>query len=97
MDKEYIKSLKCSLFDEESAAKIIKALNCKTRRDILRLLEKGPKGIWEIAEALNVPLSTISEHISVLTKAGIISVIRRVSDRGFAKIVSRQYEKSKLK
>ena len=97
MDKEYIKSLKCSLFDEESAAKIIKALNCKTRRDILRLLEKGPKGIWEIAEALNVPLSTISEHISVLTKAGIISVIRRVSDRGFAKIVCRQYEKIEIK
>ena len=59
MDKEYIKSLKCSLFDEESAAKIIKALNCKTRRDILRLLEKGPKGIWEIAEALNVSVAEV--------------------------------------
>ena len=97
MDKEYVKTLKCSIFDEDRVEKIVKALNCKTRRNILRLLEKGPKGIWEIAETLNSPLSTVSEHISVLTAAGIISVIRRVSDRGYAKIVSRQYEKIEIK
>ena len=97
MDKEYVKTLKCSIFDEDRVEKIVKALNCKTRRNILRLLEKGPKGIWEIAETLDSPLSTVSEHISVLTAAGIISVIRRVSDRGYAKIVSRQYEKIEIK
>lgn len=96
MDKEFVKTLRVSFSDDAASEKVIKALSCRARRDILRLLESGPRGIWEIAETLNTPVSTVSEHISVLLKAGIISVIKRVSDRGYAKIVSRQYEKIEI-
>lgn len=96
MEKFFNKVLYTNLKDDEKTEIVIKALNCKTRRDILRLLDGGSMGIWEIAEKLNVPLSTISEHVSVLIKAGIVSVVRKASDRGNSKIISRQYEKIEI-
>lgn len=92
MEKFFNKVLSVDLKDEAQSERIIKALNCKTRRDILRLLGGGTLSIWEIAERLNVPLSTTSEHVSVLLKAGIISVVRKEGCRGQSKILSRQYE-----
>ncbi len=82
-----------SLENEKESEKIIKALDCKTRRDILRLLAKGSMGIWEIAQTLNVPLSTISEHVKVLVRSGLVTIFRQKNDRGRGKIVTRQYEK----
>ncbi len=93
MEKQFNKVLKVNLKDDAAAEAIIKALNCKTRRDILRLLGAGSMGIWDIAKTLNVPLSSISEHVSVLVKAGIVSVVRKASERGGGKIISRQYER----
>ena len=93
MEKQGNKVLKVNLQEDARAEAIIKALNCKTRRDILRLLSGGSMGIWEIAKALDVPLSSISEHVSVLVKAGIVSVVRKAADRGSSKIISRQYER----
>ncbi len=75
---------------------LIKALNCKTRRDILRVLGYGSQSIWQIAQKLNVPLSSISEHVSVLLKTGLVSVIATSKDRGHGKIIARQYEKIML-
>lgn len=96
MEKHFNKVLVTNLKDDKRSEEIIKALNCKTRRNILRLLNGGSMGIWDIAEKLNVPLSTISEHISVLIKSGIVSVVKKTSDRGNCKIVSRQYEKIEI-
>ncbi len=93
MAKRYDKTYTVSLDDEERSEKIIKALDCKTRRDILRLLARGSMGIWEIAQALNVPLSTISEHVKVLLQTGIVTVFGQKTDRGRGKMVTRQYEK----
>ncbi len=96
MEKFFNKVLTVDLKDEEQSERIIKALNCKTRRDILRLLSGKTLSIWEIAERLNVPLSTTSEHVSVLLRAGIISVVRKEGNRGQSKILSRQYEQIRI-
>ena len=96
MEKFSNKVLSVDLKDEEQSERIIKALNCKTRRDILRLLSGKTLSIWEIAERLNVPLSTTSEHVSILLKAGIISVVRKEGSRGQSKILSRQYEQIRI-
>ena len=96
MEKQFNKVLKVNLQDESSADTVIKALNCKTRRDILKLLDSHSMGIWDIAKTLNIPLSSISEHVSVLAKAGIVSVCKKAGDRGNSKIITRQYEKIEI-
>ena len=93
MDKHFDKVLQFDLQDDAATELAAKALSNKTRRDILRLLDSSPMAIWDIAMTLNQPLSTISEHISMLIKAGIVSVIRQSSRRCNSKIVARQYEK----
>ncbi|MBE6638698.1 MAG: ArsR family transcriptional regulator [Ruminococcaceae bacterium] len=96
MEKKFNKILRVDLKDDAASEAVIKALNCKTRRDILRLMADGSMGIWEIAKALNVPLSSISEHVGILVKAGIVSVVRKAADRGSSKIISRQYERIEI-
>lgn len=92
MDRFVNKTFNVSLKDDAKTELIIKALNCKTRRDILRVLNCGAKSIWEIAQTLNVPLSTVSEHVSMLVKTGLVSVIAVSKERGHGKIIARQYE-----
>ena len=92
MERFVNKRYKVDLKDNDKIEILTKALNCKTRRDILRVLGGGPQSIWEISQALNVPLSTISEHVTILLKTEIVSVISKTRDRGRGKIIARQYE-----
>ncbi|MBO4573096.1 MAG: winged helix-turn-helix transcriptional regulator [Clostridia bacterium] len=92
MDRFAEKVFSVSLWDKQ-VEKFVKVLNCKTRRDILKIIVQGHCSIWSIAEELNLPLSTVSEHVKELIKSGLISVIRQTSDRGHSKIVALQYEK----
>ena len=50
----------------------LKALNDKTRRDILKLLKQGRMNANEIARHFNMCDATISHHLSVLLKAELI-------------------------
>ena len=49
-----------------------KALSDPTRREILRLLRRGPLTSGEIAEQFPTAWATISRHLSVLRDAGLI-------------------------
>lgn len=93
MGKEYIKILDVSIRNEKQSDKVFKALANKTRRNILRMLSKGPMSIKSLSFLLETPISTISEHVSILLKSGVVSVVKQVSDRGQSKVISRQYEK----
>ena len=50
----------------------LKAINDKTRRDILKLLKQGRMNANEIAKHFNICDATVSHHLSVLLKAGLI-------------------------
>ena len=93
MGKEYIQILDVSIRNEKQSDKVFKALANKTRRNILRMLSKGPMSIKSLSFLLETPISTISEHVSILLKSGVVSVVKQVSDRGQSKVISRQYEK----
>ena len=57
----------------EARANIAKALAHKTRLEIIDILvEKGDKCVCELTEILNVSQSTVSKHLGVLKKAGIV-------------------------
>jgi DNA-binding transcriptional ArsR family regulator len=73
MKQIYDKVLNIDISNEKKVKKIIDALNCKNRRDILNLLGNNIMSISEIADALNVPISTVSEHVKILINSGIVS------------------------
>lgn len=49
-----------------------KALNDKTRREILELLRKRDMTAGEIAEQFNISFPSISHHLELLKRAGLI-------------------------
>ncbi len=49
-----------------------KALADPTRREILKLLRKGPRSSGEIADRFDTAWPTISRHLRVLRDAGLI-------------------------
>lgn len=67
--------------ETESAILALAALAQSTRLDVFRLLVKNePEGLaaGEIAKALAVPQNTMSAHLSVLSRAGLVTA-RRIS------------------
>ncbi len=93
MIKNFNKILDLKIENDKEVEKLVKALDCKSRRDILRLLSRGPMGMIEIAEKLNMPKSSLSEHVRVLIGSGIVSVVGQKDGRGQSKVISRQFEK----
>jgi DNA-binding transcriptional ArsR family regulator len=55
---------------------IFKALNDKTRRDILELLRAGDLSAGAIAEHFQVSFPTISHHLDLLKQAGLVHTER---------------------
>ena len=50
----------------------LKALSDPTRRKILDLLKKGPLSAGEIGEHFEMTGATLSHHLSILKKAGLV-------------------------
>jgi len=62
--------------EKDQAILALSALAQDTRLDAFRLLvRRGPKGLpaGEIAERLAVPQNTMSAHLNVLTRAGLVT------------------------
>ena len=51
---------------------VFKALADPTRREILRLLRKGPKSAGDLADHFPVSKPTMSSHFAVLRHAGLL-------------------------
>src|SRR5258707_9432424 len=65
--------------ESENAIKALAALAQSTRLDVFRLLVKyAPEGLaaGDIARALAVPQNTMSSHLGVLSRAGLVSARR---------------------
>ena len=50
----------------------IKALSDPTRRRILELLKKGPMPAGELGKEFDMTGATMSHHLSILKKAGLV-------------------------
>jgi DNA-binding transcriptional ArsR family regulator len=57
--------------------KVFKALNDRTRRDILKLLKEKDKTAGEIAEAFNITKPSISHHLDILSQAELVTSEKR--------------------
>lgn len=56
--------------------KLFKALNDPTRRKILDLLKTEDLTAGEIAEAFDISKPSISHHLDLLKRAGLVSTVR---------------------
>ena len=66
---------------------IIRGLASNVRVSILRLLnERGPRNVNQIAEALELPQSTVSSNLQVLESAGLISTQTTNARKGSQKV-----------
>jgi len=66
--------------DLESSVTALSALAQPTRLEVFRLLVRNEPGglpAGEIARKLNVPHNTMSTHLSILSRAGLISAKRQ--------------------
>lgn len=83
--------------EDEYMEKMMVALSSKIRRDILRLIDGQSYNISEIAQKLELPLSTAAFHVKHLQEADLIHVQERPASRGMTKIVSRKVDEIVLK
>lgn len=75
--------------DEEELEPIIQALNASVRRRIMSMLRSSSYSIAALARKLKMPVSTVSFHINILKKAGLVRVTVKRNTRGNEKLVSR--------
>ena len=60
--------------DEQQLSKILKASCDTTRRSILTaLVQQGPTRVTELAACYDMSLNSISKHIMVLERAGLVT------------------------
>ncbi len=71
---------------------IIKSLASDRRLEILRYLGGHSCSVNEIAEALDMPPSTVTMHVNLLEKAGLIRTELKPASRGLQKICVRLYD-----
>jgi DNA-binding transcriptional ArsR family regulator len=65
----------------ERASLLFAALGHNTRLRMVELLLTGERSVNEIAAALNLQQSTTSQHLAVLTRAGVLVVDPRGATR----------------
>ncbi|MBR2381212.1 MAG: ArsR family transcriptional regulator [Clostridia bacterium] len=88
MERDY----KLLIDEEDKMADVIYALNAQARRNIMSLLRSSSYSVVELARLLKLPISTVSFHLNILSKAGLVSVVVKKNTRGNAKIVSRNVD-----
>jgi predicted transcriptional regulator len=80
------KSLYLTLSDMEQVASVAKALSSEIRISILKLLDNEAMNISELAQALQIPVSTAALQIKVLEEAGLVTTQPQPGIRGSQKV-----------
>ncbi len=72
---------------------ILKAIASEPRQRILEHLSDRLQNVTEIADALDMPLSTATMHINVLEEAGLLHTELQPGERGLQKVCQRVYDR----
>jgi len=76
----------------EAIRDLAQALSGEARLRVLALLAEGPRNMNDIAQALGMPLSTVTVNVRRLEEAGLVDCRAAPGSRGTQKIVSRRYD-----
>ncbi|GIO28861.1 MULTISPECIES: ArsR/SmtB family transcription factor [Paenibacillus] len=89
--------LEVSINDSERLVKVAHALGTHTRVNIIKLLLDKPNlNILEIAEKLDIPVSTAANNVKVLEEAELIVTELQPATRGAMKVCSRNFDDVRL-
>ncbi len=78
--------------EDSETYRTLKAVASETRLRILHLLGDQLLNVSEIAQALELPISTANMHITVLEEAGLLLTEHRPATRGSQKVCTRAYD-----
>lgn len=84
--------LELTIDEPERLRKVAHALSSEVRINILKMLNYKRENIIDLAEKLNLPVSTIASNIKVLENAGIIVTEVRAASRGTMKVCARTFD-----
>ena len=90
------KQLTVELFDRKKAKSVAMALSSDVRLDILNLLCDRSMSVKEIANKLDIPLSTASANVIALQNSDLVMCADERGIRGSQKLCSIKYEKLQL-
>ncbi|TBL73905.1 ArsR/SmtB family transcription factor [Paenibacillus thalictri] len=85
------------LSEPEELVKVTHALASEIRVSILQLLNVRNMNIIELADALQIPVSTAASNVKVLEKAGLIVTELQPATRGAMKVCSRNFNDIRIK
>ena len=74
--------------NDEIIRKMSYALSVPERIQIVRYILNSAKKISDIAEALNIPISSVSRHVNILHEAGLIHITYQPGIKGHEKYCS---------
>lgn len=77
---------------EERIVTVLKAVGSVPRWRILQYLADGPYTINEVAQGLDMPVSTVAAQIKILEDAGILHTELRAATHGLQKVCTRTYD-----
>lgn len=84
--------LELSIDNPEELRLITHALSSEERLEMIRLLNIENMNVNQLAEELDIPVSTTSSHINILEKSGLIHTELRPASRGTMKICKRNFD-----
>ena len=85
-----MKHMNLSLSEPAGLQKVAHALSNELRLKILSLLDERRMNVLELSQRLNMPISTVSNSITVLEEADLIRTERQSGVRGVSKLCSRK-------
>lgn len=86
------RNLLLSFNDIEKISEVARALSVPTRVQIILLVSKESMSVNELAEALDLPISTVSMHVNVLLETGLLFSAQQPGIRGRKKVCSRKID-----
>ena len=85
-----MKHMNLSLQDMDKLQKVAHALSNNVRLRILEVLDERSMNVLELSQRLNLPISTVSNSITVLKEADLIRTEQQAGVRGVSKLCSRK-------
>jgi predicted transcriptional regulator len=76
----------------ENVVAVVKALSSETRQAMLGLLTQQTLNVSELAQAMNLPHSTVSFNINQLQQVGLVTVEVEPGTRGTQKLCRKRYD-----
>ncbi|KAB8137565.1 helix-turn-helix domain-containing protein [Gracilibacillus oryzae] len=84
--------LELSIKQPENLRKVAHALSSDVRIKIIDHLNEGNLNVNQLAEIVDIPVSTAASHIKVLEEAGLILTELRPASRGAMKVCTRNFD-----